>query len=161
MTMERQRNPASDLFQRAALDYYFGPGEAGHASRRAVQAVPVNVYLTADDVVITAPMPGVEADDIDIEVHGTRLRLRAALRGPHQMDRDYLVHEWTYGPYERVIELPIEVDASRANASHGNGVLVLSLPKAPHLRAVKVSLNQITSQTARHQGHSGRSTKEE
>ena len=38
-----------------------------------------------------------------------------------QQERRYLVHEWTYGPYERTITLPVEVDGRQANASHGNG----------------------------------------
>jgi HSP20 family molecular chaperone IbpA len=144
------------------MDYFFGgrPGQHQSTQPAGPQPVPVNVYQTEEHVVITAPMPGVEADNIDIDVQGSRVSLRATLRGPKQEHRNYLVHEWTYGPYERVIELPMDVDASRANASHGNGVLVLTLPKAPHLRTVHVPLRQTSSQTASRQGHEGGSAEQ-
>jgi HSP20 family protein len=100
-------------------------------------------------------MPGVESENIDVEVLGNTVTLRAGLRGPAQAERRYLIHEWTYGLYERRVELPIEVDAAAANASHDNGVLVLSLPKARGPRAVKIQLNHAGSGEARHRGHSG------
>jgi HSP20 family protein len=153
-SMDRDRNAGEELFRRAAMEYAV---EERGRDRPRPQAVPVNVYETDDDLVVVAPMPGVEADNIDIEIHGMTLTLRATLRGQGQQDRRYLVHEWTYGPYARSIDLPHEVDASRANASHGNGVLVLTLPKAAHMRAVRVPLRHVGSSQDRHEGHSGHS----
>src|SRR5438270_13998441 len=108
--------------------------------RSGVQHIPVNVYETDEDVVIVAPMPGVEAEIIDIQVLGATVHLKSSLRGPGQENRRYVVREWTYGPYERTIELPLEVDADHANASHGNGVLVLTLPKAMRSRSIRIPL---------------------
>jgi HSP20 family molecular chaperone IbpA len=42
--------------------------------------------------------------------------------------KDYLIHEWTYGPYERTLEIP-EDFGREVNASHGNGQLAVSLTK--------------------------------
>ncbi|HZU14525.1 MAG TPA: Hsp20/alpha crystallin family protein [Chloroflexota bacterium] len=128
------------------------------APRPMEQRIPVNVYETEGDVVVIAPMPGVEAEDIDVEVLGQTVTLRARLRGPGQEARRYVRHEWSYGPYERTVELPIEVDADHANASHGNGVLVLSFPKALSTRSIRIPLQQITAGEALHQGHSGHNT---
>jgi HSP20 family molecular chaperone IbpA len=68
------------------------------------QSVPVNVYETPAALVVLAPLPAVTAKDVTIEVRPGCLRFWARLRsaGP----RDYLVHEWEYGCYEREIELP-------------------------------------------------------
>jgi HSP20 family protein len=121
----------------------------------------VNIYDTGNDIVMVAPMPGVEAEDIDIEVVGTTIALRASLRGPGQQRRQYLLHEWTYGPYERTVQLPVEVDGQHANATHDNGVLVVTLPKARRSRAVRVPLRQMTSSGAEHEGHSGHHTTRE
>lgn len=123
--------------------------------RPGAQHIPVNVYETDEDVLIIAPMPGVEAENIDVEVLGTRVTLRASLRGPGQEDRRYLMHEWTYGPYERIVELPVEVDGEHANASHSNGVLALSLPKSTRARSVRIPLRQVESSESRARGHSG------
>lgn len=146
--------------RRAAMDYYLGTrGESPAPAESQAQNVPVNVYESGEDIVIVAPMPGVESGDIDVEVLGRRVILRAALRGPGQADRQYHVHEWTYGPYYRAIDIPIDVDAEHANASHGNGVLVLSLPKARHERAVHVPLRQSGSAgRSMQRGHSGHHT---
>lgn len=154
--MEGQRNLSADMLRRAALDYWFGSqAESTSPGEPRAQPIPVNVFETEDDLVLVAPMPGVEAENIDIQVVGTTVSLRASLRGPGQADRRYILHEWTYGPYERTVTLPVEVDAQHANASHSNGILVLSLPKAPRATAVRVPLRQVSSTEASHRGHSG------
>ena len=68
------------------------------------QRVPVNVHETGEALVIVAPLPAVTAKDVTIELRPGKIRFWANLRsaGP----RDYLVHEWHYGGYEREIDLP-------------------------------------------------------
>jgi len=80
------------------------------------QSVPVNVYETSGALVIVAPLPAVSADDVTIELRPGTLRFWAHLRSA--APRDYLVHEWDYGGYERQIDLPAgygsDVEASLA-----------------------------------------------
>jgi HSP20 family molecular chaperone IbpA len=68
------------------------------------QQVPVNVHETHEALVIVAPVPAVTPKDVTIELRPGSLRFWAHLRsaGP----RNYLIHEWHYGGYEREIELP-------------------------------------------------------
>jgi HSP20 family molecular chaperone IbpA len=68
------------------------------------QPVPVNMYETPAALVIVAPLPAVTAGDVTVELRPGSLRFWAHLRsaGPRQ----YLVHEWEYGGYEREMELP-------------------------------------------------------
>jgi HSP20 family protein len=81
------------------------------------QTVPVNMYETDGAVVVVAPLPAVQPDDVHIDLWPGKLRITAHLRsaGP----RDYLVHEWDYGGFERELELPPGfgggVEASLAN----------------------------------------------
>ena len=94
-------------------------------------AIPVNLYDNERELMIVAPMPGVAPEDISIDVTDDgHLTLRAAMHGEGQERIRYLTREWSYGPYERTIELPAAVDAMRANLSYGNGVLSVTLPKA-------------------------------
>jgi len=94
-------------------------------------AIPVNIYENERELMVVAPMPGVAAEDISVDVTADgRLTLRARLHGEGQERIGYLLREWSYGPFERTVELPCCVDASRANLSYGNGVLAVSLPKA-------------------------------
>ncbi|MDQ3982566.1 MAG: Hsp20/alpha crystallin family protein, partial [Actinomycetota bacterium] len=70
-------------------------------------AVPVNVYENDREVIVAAPMPGIAPEDIDIEVTGDRrVLLRARQHGPGQERIEYLVREWSYGPFERAVDLP-------------------------------------------------------
>ena len=86
------------------------------------QAVPVNMYETGGALVVVAPMVAVTAEDVTIEFQPGILRFWAHLRsaGP----RDYLIHEWEYGGYERQIEVP-EGFGSSLEACLSNGQLVI------------------------------------
>jgi HSP20 family molecular chaperone IbpA len=104
-----------------------------------VQSVPVNAYETTGALVIVAPLPAVTADDVSIELRPGVLRFWASLRsaGP----RDYLLHEWEYGGYEREIELPdgygSGVEASLVNGQlairvlRGDATSITAKPSAP------------------------------
>jgi HSP20 family protein len=94
------------------------------------QAVPIRIYQAAERITVAAPMPGLEPEDITITVTADGLVLRGEERGPGQHDRDLFLAEWTIGPYYREVTLPLPVDGALANATYGNGVLVVTLPKA-------------------------------
>jgi HSP20 family molecular chaperone IbpA len=66
--------------------------------------LPVNVYEAGDALVIVAPVPAVMPDDVEIGVESGRVTIRAHVRSA--APKDYLVHEWTYGGYEREVEIP-------------------------------------------------------
>ena len=94
-------------------------------------AIPINIFDNERELMIVAPMPGVGPEDITIDVTDDgHLTLRAAQHGEGQERIAYLTREWSYGPYERTIELPYAVDAMRANVSYGNGVLAITFPRA-------------------------------
>lgn len=93
----------------------------------------VNVYQELHRVMVAAPMPGMEPQDIRLVLDGHNLSIQAALRGPGQeRTQRYVVREWTAGPYHRTVEMPAPVDATRANATYDNGVLVVIFPLAAH-----------------------------
>ena len=86
------------------------------------QSVPVNVYETTGALVVLAPLPAVTPDDVCVELRSGCLRFWASLRsaGP----RDYLVHEWEYGGYERELEIPSGYGAG-VEATLSNGQLAI------------------------------------
>ncbi len=90
------------------------------------QFVPVNMYETEGAVVVVVPLPGVMADDIEITVDGRQATIRAAMRTA--ATKDYILHEWHYGPYERTVELP-EGFGGRGAATLGNGQLALRVER--------------------------------
>ena len=86
------------------------------------QSVPVNAYETPGALVVLAPFPAVTPTDVTVEVRPGRLRFFARLRsaGP----RDYILHEWEYGSYEREIDLPAGFGCS-VEATLANGQLAI------------------------------------
>lgn len=90
------------------------------------QHLPVNMYEASDAVVVIAPMPAVMADDLHVTVEGRTLSIKADCRT--EAPKDYLLHEWHYGPYERTLELP-EGFGGRTEGSFANGQLALRILK--------------------------------
>ena len=86
------------------------------------QKVPVNMYEATEALVIVAPMPAVRPEDVTVELRPGCLRIWAHLRsaGP----REYLIHEWDYGGYEREIDLP-EGYGGGVEASMANGQVAI------------------------------------
>ena len=124
-----------------------------------LHTVPVRMYTTDSRIMIAAPMPGLEPHDISVTVADAHVTIRGQERGPRQHERDLLLAEWTVGPYERQIELPQPVNGALANATYGNGVLVLALPilasGQPSVRSEFV-LEVIAATRGERVGHRGR-----
>ncbi|MEO5986456.1 MAG: Hsp20/alpha crystallin family protein [Candidatus Limnocylindria bacterium] len=119
-------------------------------------AVPVNLFQNDRELMVVAPMPGVAPEDISVDVTDDgQLTIRAAQHGEGQERIDYLVREWSYGPYERTIELPCPVDAVRANLTYGNGVLSVTFPKADAIAAGRLLVRRTGHARGVAAGHSG------
>lgn len=105
-----------------------GPGDIERQVAESIQVaahpqdVAVNLFEANGAVVLVAALPGVMAEDIEVLVEATTLRISAQART--LAPKAYLLHEWHYGPYERLVELPegFEGDVS---ASFGNGQLAV------------------------------------
>jgi HSP20 family protein len=92
------------------------------------QIVPLQVHQAEDRLVLAAPMPGLEPQDIAVIISGNRVSIHGAYHGSRQNQPEILISEWTIGPYYREVVLPQPVDGALTNATYGNGVLVLSIP---------------------------------
>ena len=106
-----------------------------------LQSVPVNVYETTQALVIVAPVPAVTADDVTIEARPGRLRFYAHLRSAGT--RDYLIHEWDYGGYEREVELP-DGYAGGVEATLAIGQLAIRVLRGEGVPAVSTKPNPAT-----------------
>ncbi len=125
------------------------PGSAPGAHR-----LPVNVFETAEEVVVVAPMPGVEPEDITVRLEGSALHLASRARG-EEASRRYHAREWTYGPYARTLELPTPVDGPSANVTFGNGVLTIVLPKAERFVGATLEVPKLGPARGAREVHSG------
>jgi HSP20 family molecular chaperone IbpA len=89
------------------------------------QRVPVNVYEASGALIVVAPLPAVQAQDVCVEVHpGSPPTMRFWAHVRSSGTRDYLVHEWEYGGYERELPLP-DGFGGDVEATLRNGQLVV------------------------------------
>lgn len=122
------------------------------------QTVPVQVYQTDNRLVLAAPMPGLEPEDISVCIRGDRVTIASAYRGSRRDHPEILLSEWTIGPYHREVVLPQPVNGVLTNATYGNGVLVLSMPKLALGEATQTTefrLEAIESVRGQRVGHTG------
>jgi HSP20 family protein len=122
------------------------------------QTVPVRIYQAENQIMLAAPMPGLEAQDISVSISDKRVTIMGQERGPGQHNVELAVCEWTIGPYFREIILDQAVNGLLTNATYGNGVLVLNMPKAADDEggtAANFKLNRIDATRGERIGHRG------
>lgn len=96
-----------------------------------VGAFNVDMYETADAVVVKAAIPGIQSEDLNITVSGDLLTIQGETTQEEETkEATYYVRERQYGSFSRTLTLPASVVADKAEAEFENGILRLSLPKA-------------------------------
>lgn len=121
---EKQQDAQVGIPLPAENDDWFS--ESGYDGQLAV-----DVYQTADTIVIKSPIAGVAAEDIDISVNGDVVTIRGRRQqGEKIADKDYLFQECYWGGFSRSIILPADVQTEKVIAEMKNGVLIVRMPKA-------------------------------
>lgn len=91
----------------------------------------VDVFQTADSIIIRAAIAGVQANDIDISVNNDMVTIKGLRRVENEVPAsEYLYQECYWGGFSRTIILPVEVKADKVKASLKNGILRVVLPKS-------------------------------
>jgi HSP20 family protein len=122
---------------------FFGPASGRYTPRTwlAERSFPaLNVWEYGDNLFAEAEVPGVRSEDIDVSVVGGDLTIRGR-RGETQA-KDATLHrrERGTGEFNRVLRLPIEVNADKVEATLKDGVLLVKLPKAESAKPRKIQV---------------------
>jgi HSP20 family protein len=131
-------DPVTDLVtMQQALDRLYDEAWAGRDAEwrqgQRVNTLPVDVYSTANELVLKASVPGVEPEDVEITIEGDKLTIRGELNAP--LDNvEYHIQERRAGPFGRTLTLNVPVEAEGAEATFQNGELTLVIPKAQEVR---------------------------
>ncbi len=100
----------------------------------------MDIATSEDAYDITAFVPGLEAEDLNIEIINNTIALRGEFVCNEKKDMKYLSCELPSGRFSRVITLPTELDPAKAEASIKNGVLSLHIPKAEAHRPKSIKI---------------------
>jgi len=110
-------------------------------SMQAVEFPLLNVWVNADEAVLTTEIPGIDAKSVEISVAGRTVSLRGSREPePEAEGQTYHRRERWYGQFSRTIELPFNIESAGVEALFRKGVLQVTLPKAQadKPRAIKV-----------------------
>jgi HSP20 family protein len=123
---------------------FFGPAPAVSPSRLSAPArgfPPLNVWEDGETIFAEAEVPGLKSEDIDISVVGADLAIRGRRGVEPREGVAYHRQERGVGEFNRVLRLPIEIDASKVEASLTSGVLLVKLPKAESAKPKKIKVS--------------------
>jgi len=102
------------------------------------------IDVSEDDkaVKVTAELPGLGPDDIDVSILQNRLTIKGEKKfEDEEKSENYHRIERSYGSFQRSVILPANVDESKVEANYKNGVLQLTMPKIEKEKPVKVKVN--------------------
>ena len=115
---------------------YGGPLRRGWATYP-----PMNVWSSADGLVIDAELPGVDPNDVDISVLGDELTLRGKVNAHEPKEgENYHRRERPAGEFVRTLQLPFRADAVGVRASYKNGILRLTVPRSEEEKPKKIAV---------------------
>jgi HSP20 family protein len=101
----------------------------------------IDAYQTEDDIIIKAPIAGVQPDDLEVSVTDEMVTVKGERHDEHSATRDnYFCQECYWGSFSRSYVLPVAVDADKAEASLKNGVLTVKIPKLEKSRARSIKV---------------------
>jgi HSP20 family protein len=135
--------PMRDMITlREAMDHLFDDAFTRPLGGRVGSVVPViDLYQTADEVVVKANLPGLKAEDVQITVTDDVLTLRGEFQ--QQTDQDevtYHLLERRSGAFERSVMLPSSVQTEKADANFEDGVLTIKLPKTEAVKPKTITV---------------------
>ena len=130
-------DPISELarFQCDFDGLFTGPSGTVH------QFPAVNAWVNENEAYLTAELPGVDPNELEINVEGETVTL-SGKRLPFDLgeNAEYRRRERLYGEFNRTLQLPFRVDANGVEAKLNRGVLTVKLPRAEEDKPKKIAI---------------------
>jgi HSP20 family protein len=138
-----RRHPFSDM--RTTMDRLFDEGFSRPwrliSSTEYNAGFPVELSESEGDIEVRAALPGIRPEEVEITVANDVLSIKADHKAEtEESKREYYRKEIRYGAFHRAFNLPVSVDADKAEARYENGMLHLRLPKAEALRPKQIKV---------------------
>lgn len=100
------------------------------------------MYQTDDEIVVKASLPGIKADEVQINITGDVLTLKGEVKHEEEKnDKAWHIREQRWGSFQRSVALPTNVVSDKARAEFENGILVITLPKAEEVKPRTITIN--------------------
>jgi HSP20 family protein len=125
----------------SAMDRLFDETWRGARPTAAGNALSLDVFETDTAYTVFTSLPGIKPEEISVSVEDDVLSISGEVSQPAFEEKDnprVLVYERSYGKFTRSIRLAQAIDADRIEAAYENGVLKLTLPKAPQAQPKQI-----------------------
>ena len=130
------------------MTFYLHPHPYRRTARQMTanneRSLGVNIREEDDAYILSALVPGIQADDLNIQVLEDVLRIEGEYQRSSPVDKlnesEYLLQELPHGSFKRTLRLPTVIDADHVEAKITDGVLTLKLPKAESARPKKINI---------------------
>jgi HSP20 family protein len=124
------------------LDSFVGRPFNGEMARGRTWLPAIDMHETKDNVVLKVELPGVREKDVTVSITGDLLSIKGERRWDDESkDQKFLHVERVYGQFERLVQLPMAVQADKVKASYRDGVLEVTLPKAEELKPREIKID--------------------
>lgn len=128
---------------RTAVDQVFGNYMGRPGRMRLYRGVfpALNITENEDNLCLTAELPGMNPNEIDISATADSITLRGERKNSStSKEVNYHQREREFGTFRRVIDLPIKIDTDKMSASYKNGMLTVVLPKAEETKPKQIQI---------------------
>jgi HSP20 family protein len=145
MTTVTRWNPVREMITlREAMDQLFNESylRNRHQNGGAAWQLPLDAYANEDAIVLTADVPGLKPEELEVTLEGDTLTIRGELKNRDEQ-RNYVLRERPTGRFERTLTINTPIDASKVEATFTDGVLTLTLPKAEAVKPKQIKVNAL------------------
>ena len=140
-----RRDPFRDMLQiRNTMDRLFEDaftGWDGDWTRTWEGGLPLDVVEKDDEYIVSASLPGINPDDLDVTFTGNTLSIKGEVKSDDEKEEGhYHLRERRYGSFARSITLPSGVNGNKIQANYEAGILKLHLPKVEEAKPKRISV---------------------
>ncbi|MFN2157307.1 MAG: Hsp20/alpha crystallin family protein [Anaerolineae bacterium] len=137
----RYRSPWSEMARlQREMDRYFNRSPRGSWWSEAAGYPAVNVWTETDAAIVTAELPGIDPESIDISVQDDTLTIRGSREREEVEGATYHRQERRFGSFARTVQVPFRVQGDEVNATFEKGVLRISLPRAEEDKPKRITV---------------------
>ena len=128
-----------DFFGRRTRPWW--PERWSRTDELELRAPAVDVFEEKDDIVVKAELPGIEKDNIEVNLTDHTLTIKGEKKKEEEVkEENYYRSERSYGSFVRTVELPKDVRADKVKAAFKNGILEVRMPKTEEAKAKEIKV---------------------
>lgn len=139
----RSRQEGAPMSIADLMEDFWRGSFAPESSTKTMGYPALDIAENEDSVTVTAEVPGMKSEDIDVTLERGVLTIKGEKKfEDERKEENFHRIERSYGAFQRVVQLPTDVDEDNVTANYKDGVLTLSMPKSPAAKKRKIEIGK-------------------